>query len=484
MDCFYFMFSRSSRMVLLPLSSATVSSYLKAGPEGQNDVIRGVINASAPAALSSLHPNSLGQYGQTASSLGLSAHPMVIDGRNLGILGLPPNSGILQQQHPGLSSYLHGRILVTANGELISLDPGQISLLAGQPLPADLASLGDLHRLGGGGGGQPQGIVGLPSHHVGLAGLPGISHVGGTNFDSAIGASLDSRGLNQEQGQLLLGPPQRMDVVVGQEAAIYSQDGNIHLQDLVQANVGQSIIPTEIKRIKAGAILERMHLMGCRFLMKERDGHGLWYRLTNKEAEDLIYRGLCEEEKRIQLILLSQGHSPALQSTATIGLGGITGHSSSHPLRSFETEQRSIESINAMQMESSDHRNSVDNGGIPDDSAPPKKKYKKRLRKVIEERRQMMNSVPQEEPEAKIAQLAEANSIKKKSVERISSLVKASTGFIDDESKITFLKGPVEIRQYDVILGRGRGSFNHPVRLTIATLQSIMLHRDDPLIYC
>jgi len=393
---------------------------------------------------------------------------------------------------------------MTANGELI-LDPNRLGRIPSHGLPAELASgqggLSAAAILAGGGqlGNSLGGLVQGQPQLADLAGTSGISdllrsgqlsqhllypELSGSGIaaqrNSAIAEARqqldviaaseaaearrnsqesmqsmrsDPSDAEKESSRVIPGPPQLMDVVVGREALLYSPKGNVHLQHLVQANVGEEIIPTELKRVKAKAILERMQLIGTRFLMKkEGDPHGHWHHLTDTEAQNIIYRGLCEEEKRIRVLLLSGVPSAASLSAGPVGLDvGATGMGL--PLHRFAADP----SAASLHAEAGKSVNVSQERNEPE-GEPRKKKYKKRLRKIAEERRRM-DANSEQKP-------LNGNSPNKVSLvkdEKVSTPHSSETSeHVADDNKSTFVKGPVTIRQYDVILGRGRGSFNHP----------------------
>lgn len=289
-----------------------------------------------------------------------------------------------------------------------------------------------------------------PSRSGQVAGLNGVS-ASQASLSDLEGASSGARPANgitvQNPGGLVQGPPLRTDVVIGREALLYSQEGNLHLQTLVQANVGQDIIPTEMKKLKAKAILDRMVMAGTRFLMKEADGRGLWYHLSDGEAQTVIYRGLCEEERRIQ-ILLYTSLAPA-HAQARPGLPGELDR---------ESHASMLPQLRMGMDLSTDAEEGKKSETIHRASGPPKKKYKKRLRKVIEERRRLSL------PSSNDSVIANANKavVRRNPGASGKDFSDDSSDSSDANSRSTILSGPIEIRPYDVIMGRGRGSFNHP----------------------
>ncbi|KAG7353295.1 hypothetical protein IV203_009344 [Nitzschia inconspicua] len=257
----------------------------------------------------------------------------------------------------------------------------------------------------------------------------------------------DARAINgisvQNPGGLVQGPPLRTDVVIGREALLYSQEGNLHLQTLVQANVGHEIIPTDLKKVKAKAILDRMVVAGTRFLMKEVDGRGLWYHLSDAEAQTVIYRGLCEEERRIQILLYSNLPPAQVMPGLSNGL-------------EIARQEQSLARTH-LQMDQTNDTNKEKTSEKDNRGGPPKKKYKKRLRKVLEERRRLDLTTSTKKP-SNYGTPDAAKGRRKNGSESSDD----SSDTSDTNLKSTILNGPVEIRPYDVILGRGRGSFNHP----------------------
>lgn len=262
---------------------------------------------------------------------------------------------------------------------------------------------------------------------------------------------------------IFTGPPQPMDVVVGREALMYSQEGNFHLQNLVRSSIGQDIIPTELKLAKARAILDRMHQLGSRFCIKETNSQDLWYKLSDVEAQDVIFRGLCEEEKRIQIFLIS----PKATFFESAGAGRGWSLPVQHPdIASYMLEadpaSRSIaqpdpdSSLRGKQPDRASriletdpsrsnqppHSDSSQNPSRKrplEDSEAPKKKYKKRLRKIRENASKAKDDKEQDAPS-----------------------YSSSSESSDDELRTTILEANVDVGPYDVIMGRGRGNLNHP----------------------
>jgi hypothetical protein len=276
---------------------------------------------------------------------------------------------------------------------------------------------------------------------AGLAGLAGLFPGG----QASLLAELEARRQSQvasasSAGGRINGPPLRTDVVIGKEALLYSQEGNLHLQSLVQASIGQEIIPTEMKRIKAKAIYDRMLLGGARFLMKEVDGSGLWYQLSEAEAQNVVYRGLCEEEKRVQTILLSSLQASSLGAGLPLGLNAANLQLGMLP----QLGQDSLLLQNAL-------AGSLGKSAVESEAAqgtePPKRKYKKRLRRVAEERRKM--NLP--------AAKSSVNSMSQ-SLSGVGSQDGSETSSerSDDEERNIILKAPIKIRPYDVIMGKFR----------------------------
>lgn len=98
--------------------------------------------------------------------------------------------------------------------------------------------------------------------------------------------------------------PTELDVVL-RGGPLNEQQGNSFLVKLIQEYIGKQIDSYEIKRVKCRAILDRMIGRGSRFFLKlkENDDGINFYRLSNVEAEDIIYTAFRAEEDKVQLAL-------------------------------------------------------------------------------------------------------------------------------------------------------------------------------------
>ncbi len=252
-----------------------------------------------------------------------------------------------------------------------------------------------------------------PTAAMGTAGLnapPGVQAVPFSGGVPLLGPRPDG---------IFAGPPLPMDVVVGREALLYNQEGNLHLQNIVRANIGRDTIPTEVKHVMARAILYRMKQLGSRFCIKETYSQGIWYQLSDLEAQDVIYRGLCEEEKKLQIVFGPPKEDVFESSGAGRG-------------RSMPGAQLPL----AGPSEEPSRKRSLE---------PSKKKYKKRLRKLTEV--------------AKTSRLDGDDEVK---IQEPSDSSSSADSSVDDDGHNIILENDIDIGPYDVILGRGRGSFNHP----------------------
>lgn len=333
------------------------------------------------------------------------------------------------------------------------------------------------------------------------------------------------------RGGLVMGPPRLIDVVIGQEAILYGQDGNVHLQNLIRANVGEGGESSEMKLIKARAIFARMQRLGSRVLIKERESQSLWYQLSPQEAHDLIFQAINEEEKKAVFLRtlkeqeLSRGSnqllpnrlhgSPAgpqsfsvtdgsgqrgsmlLTATSLLNNEGLNrrgsqtealGRLSIEPSQSQQRHSAMMDLTDVARLSqeagaatssaglaasagggsgNSNLKRALEGTSESMDGTVKPRKYKKRLRQLREEAAARLNAAAKLNSEQQISNNVEKPISEPTQAAQQTSLSSLASTATEDKSII--FRGPIEIGEYDVVLGRGRGNFSNPGNKNLIT---------------
>ena len=239
-------------------------------------------------------------------------------------------------------------------------------------------------------------------------------------------------------GGIVMGEPRPQDILFGVDPAFQFHSGNAALRHLIQSSVGFNPTTTEQKLMISKGLLSRLVMSGARFLTKQSAApQGLWYRITDVEAEELIFRCLCDEERSLQVVV-DKARMEAVMSSKLRNMRGLS--ATEHTILSHGTvgtiEERNVE---RGKVENRDQDSTSDS----EDELPDRHETKNNL------------------PTTQDRQESGAKSPEPPVASRLSSTATVSNS--ESGKRAQEARGNVPGPGYhDVVCGRGRGNFRHP----------------------
>jgi hypothetical protein len=275
--------------------------------------------------------------------------------------------------------------------------------------------------------------------------------------------------LNHEVGTygIIVGEPRPEDLLFGIDPVFQFHPGNIHLRNMIQASVGYHPSSTEQKVMISKGILARLKIAGSRYLTRESTGpRGLWYQVTDIEAEVLVFRRLCDEERHLQAAVHNASMGAAISNRTLQELVAPEEAKSGNEMadanvggdKSEETEEKdqtsasdSADEYVPHSAQSADRIQSKRTLSRDCDKAAPMLSKGKNKRDKSTKLSRMLSSLE----DTDFSTLGAIKPPKDRGASQSDSSTESEDDFVD--RKQTPGPGP-----HDVVCGRGRGNFRHP----------------------